>query len=166
MKETARTFAVTAHGDQAYGNDPYVVHLDAVAQLASSFGDAAAVVAYLHDVVEDTEVSLADIAAQFGTFVSDCVAILTDEPGENRHLRKTKTYQKMAEVRGDRELALIVKACDRLANVQACVAQQAMNRLAIYKNEHDLFRSSVYRQGLCDDLWRELETIMALLDLP
>jgi len=46
----------------------YVVHLDAVAEIVQQYGEPAVVIAYLHDVVEDTSVSLLDIEKEFGRF--------------------------------------------------------------------------------------------------
>ncbi len=122
MHNAARLFAIAVHGDQKYGDDPYSKHLDAVATLAAPFGAQAITVAYLHDAVEDTSATLATIEAQFDAFIATCVGLLTDEPGATRKERKAKTYAKMASVTGPTELALIVKAADRLANVRACVA--------------------------------------------
>ena len=34
----ARSFAIAAHGDQTYGDEPYVFHLDAVVELLAPFG--------------------------------------------------------------------------------------------------------------------------------
>mgnify|MGYP000024944606 FL=1 len=157
----AREFAILHHGDQQYGVHPYSVHLDAVASITSAYGESAEVVAYLHDVVEDTQVSTADIESIFGSLIADCVAILTDEPGENRKERKVKTYQKMAAVTGKAELALLVKTADRLANVRACILGKNQRLLDIYKSEHKVFCQSVYREGLCEPLWVELNEIMA-----
>ena len=147
----ARAFAVRAHGDQTYGDAPYVVHLDAVAAIAAPFGETAEVVAFLHDVVEDTDVPLTEIEAEFGALVAQCVAILTDEDGADRAERKRKTYAKMARVEGELELALIVKAADRLANVR----QGEKNEM--YRREHPTFTDTVHRKGLCDEIWKELD---------
>ncbi len=160
MKQQAREFAIEHHGEQRYGSHPYAVHLDAVANIAEPFGETAVTVAYLHDVVEDTEVSLEQLEAMFGSLVARCVAILTDEPGDSRKQRKAKTYQKMSQVSGETELALVVKVCDRLANVKACVADNNDRLLKIYQQEQTVFKSSVYRNGLCDGLWHELEVAL------
>ena len=157
----ARELALEAHGDQRYGSRPYHVHLDAVAELVREHGEEAQVVAYLHDVVEDTPVELGAIAEEFGQRVADCVAILTDPPGGSREERKRTTYSRMARVSGDLELALIVKAADRLANLRACVADGNDELLAVYKEEHATFRESAYREDLCWDLWPEMEEICA-----
>jgi len=160
MKEKAREFAVERHGEQKYGDLPYFVHLDEVAEIASKYGDKAITVAYLHDVVEDTETELEEIENEFDSFTSKCVAVLTDERGANRKERKAKTYDKMAKVGGELELALLVKAADRLANLRACVAQDNTSLLSMYKNEHPTFKSSVYRSNLCETLWKEIEAIV------
>lgn len=160
MIDTARQFAIEAHGDQQYGTRPYHVHLDAVAELAAEYGETAQVVAYLHDVVEDTPVGLDAIEERFGKLVADCVAILTDEPGDDRATRKRKTYAKMAEVSGELELALIVKAADRLANLLACVADANTEKLAVYKGEHSAFEEAAYRRDLCFSLWYQMDKVV------
>ena len=157
----AREFALEAHGDQRYGSRPYHVHLDAVTELAREYGEEAQVVAYLHDVVEDTSAQLDAIEKSFGRKIAECVSILTDEPGDSRKERKRKTYARMARVSGDLELALIVKAADRLANMRACVADGKDRLLGVYKQEHASFRAAAYREDLCWKLWRELDEICA-----
>ncbi len=157
----AREFAILHHGDQRYGAHSYSVHLDAVASIASKYGERAEVIAYLHDVVEDTQVNIAEIEKEFGSLVAYCVAILTDKPGETRKEHKTKTYQKMAAVKGETELALIVKTADRLANVKACLMDKNQRLLDVYTSEHAVFSKSVYRKGLCDPLWVELNNLLA-----
>jgi len=159
MKNKAREFAINAHGDQKYGEFPYSVHLDEVAMIASDYGEQAEVVAFLHDVVEDTETTPEEIEAIFGSLVARCVSILSDEPGETRKIRKAATYRKMDKVTGEEELALLVKAADRLANMRACIRIQDLNFLAKYQAEHPAFHKAVYRPGLCENIWREIEHI-------
>ncbi len=160
MINKARQFALLHHGDQQYGDHPYIVHLGAVAALVEAYGDTAVVIAYLHDVVEDTGVTMAAVEVEFGSFVASCVGILTDEVGADRKERKSRTYAKMAGVSGELDLALVVKAADRLANVRACVADKNVRLLGVYRGEHEVFTRSVYRQGLCDELWDELDSLI------
>lgn len=158
---SARAFAVAAHGAQQYGSHPYSYHLDAVAALVEPYGDEAVAVAYLHDTVEDTAASLAEIEQRFGPHVAACVALLTDEPGASRKERKAKTYAKLAAAQEALELALLVKAADRLANVRACLADHRLDLLQIYRSEQAAFRTAAWRPHLCQPLWAELDALLA-----
>ncbi len=135
--------------------------MDAVAKLAEPYGEDARVVAYLHDVVEDTETTAESIGTLFGPRIAACVGLLTDEPGANRKERKAKTYAKLAEVSGPNELALIVKAADRLANVRACLADKKKGLWELYRSEHTVFRKAAFRAGDCDPLWNELDRLLS-----
>lgn len=106
----ARAYALSMHGAQMYGPHPYSHHLDAVAATLAPYGLTAQVIGYLHDVVEDTGATIAEVPSRFGDEVAACVALLTDEPGANRKERKSKTYAKLAKVAGSEELALVVKS--------------------------------------------------------
>lgn len=161
MTADARTFAATAHGAQTYGSAPYVVHLDAVAALVPDEPDLRAV-AYLHDVLEDTDVHKDTLAARFGTLVAEAVALVTDPDAPNRSARKAKLHARLAALGVDDPvavLALHVKVADRLANVRCC-AESGDRRLAMYRQEHEEFRPAAYRAGLCDALWNELDALL------
>ena len=158
----ARAFSLAAHGEQRYGDQPYSVHIDAVAALAATAapaGHAAQVIAYLHDVAEDTAVALTDIAANFGPDVAACVALLTDGQG-TRAERKAASHRKLAATPDAYRIALLVKTADRLANVRACVAADRRDKLAIYAAEHNAFRHAAHRAGLRDALWSELDELL------
>lgn len=157
----AREFAVAAHGDQKYGTEPYSVHLDAVAAIAAPYGDEAKVCAYLHDVVEDTDVPLEAIRERFGDLIAKCVDLLTDEPGLNRKERKARTNAKLKAVPEELQAALLVKCADRLANLRASAASSDPGKLAMYRKEHPAFRDAAFRPGLCDELWHEMDEILA-----
>ena len=161
MQQEARSFAIAAHGDQRYGDHPYSYHLDQVARLVEPYGADALAIAYLHDTVEDTSVTVSEIESLFGPKVAACVALLTDESGANRKERKAKTYAKLAAVTGINETALLVKTADRLANVRACVQDGKTSLWQLYQSEQAAFRAAVYRPGLCDPFWSELDLLLA-----
>jgi guanosine-3',5'-bis(diphosphate) 3'-pyrophosphohydrolase len=160
MVEQALEFALKWHGDQKYGEHPYVYHLHQVAQLLKGYGELAQAIAYLHDVVEDTEASIDQLQNEFGPLVASCVSILTDEPGATRQERKAKTYQKMAQVEGELELALVVKAADRLANMKSCIRNNYLPLLETYRKEFPTFHASAYRPQMCDDIWTEMQSLV------
>lgn len=159
--ELARAFALAAHGDQMYGDRPYSAHLDAVAALLAPFGESAQVVGYLHDVAEDTPVTLGEIRAAFGDLAAECVALVTDPPDSTRRERKLASHAKLAAVPADSPLALalVVKAADRLANLRASAPGGAGSKFDMYRREHAEFRAAAYRPGLCDGLWAEIDAL-------
>lgn len=154
----AREFAIRAHGEQKYGDHQYVYHLDKVAKLVAPFGQEAVTLAYLHDVVEDTDIDLLDIANIFGEQQAMLVGLVTDEPGTNRKERKRKTNQKLARVDENSPFAtaLIVKVGDRLANVRESFKTGNKSKQLMYATEHVEFRKATYRQNLCESLWEQL----------
>nr|WP_086937928.1 HD domain-containing protein [Thaumasiovibrio occultus] len=158
----ARTLARTRHAGQQYGTYPYSYHLDAVADLATPFGTEAMIVAQLHDLIEDTDSSIDEIAADFGFTIADAVLYLTDTPFGERTQRKQEANARLKSLTVFEEsgrLALIVKACDRLANVRAS-KQLDPQRLQRYRDEHLEFRRACYRQGLCEAVWWELDNLI------
>lgn len=150
----ARWFAAGAHGDQRYGDARYIKHLDDVAEIVKPYGASAQVLAYLHDVIEDTHIDYLTVRDYFGVDVAEKVRLLTDEGGPNRKSRKEATNAKLRGVGAEHQLALIVKAADRLANVRAG------GKNDMYRKEHTDFGQAVYRHGLCDPIWEELNQIL------
>ena len=108
--EKARKTASIAHGAQMRrcGSEPYFNHPQRVAKAVEELGlsTAAIAAAYLHDVVEDTSVTLAEIRLQFGDRVAELVDLLSkrkDEDGD-------EAIQRLVESK-DKE-ALWIKLCD------------------------------------------------------
>lgn len=163
---SAREFAVRAHGDQRYGDRPYAVHLAAVAAIIGELVDdgdpVLEAVAWLHDVLEDTPVEPEELRQRFGDAVTVAVDLVSDPPGKTRKIRKVALHSRLAktdpEERGGRA-ALIVKAADRLANARAS-QENSPRKLRLYRSEHSEFRAAVFRVGLCDRVWAELDVIL------
>lgn len=151
------------HGEQRYGRFPYVVHLNDVAKICEPFGETAEVIAYLHDALEDTELTGQQVEDVFGSFVRLAVEALTDPPGLNRKERKAASYAKLGaiEVTSPLSLALVVKAADRLANVRACVHDKNERLLQMYRDEHEAFTKAVLRVGLNEALVDEVGELLA-----
>ena len=102
----ARVYATAAHAAvgqmRKYTDEPYIVHPIRVGDIVDKFGgtDEMISAAYLHDVVEDTGVSIEDILDMFGSVVAVIVDGLTDvskpEDG-NRAVRKAMDRQHSAD---------------------------------------------------------------------
>lgn len=184
---SAREFAIKAHGGQKYGKEPdappYHFHLDQVARLVTAALQgppwshwlsgwtyeqmaAALAVAYLHDVVEDTDTTVEEVKVAFGSEVAEAVALLTDEPGKNRKERKAKTYAKLAKASTNTAglVARIVKTADRLANVHHSKLKDNTGLFKMYQKEHAAFRQAVYLSGLCDALHVTLDEALGVAD--
>ena len=118
----ARVYATAAHAAvgqrRKYTDQPYIVHPIRVAEIADLYGgtDDMISAAYLHDVVEDTAVSIDDIEDMFGPAVALIVDGLTDvskpEDG-NRAVRKAKDRAHSAEASYE---AQFVKCADIIDN--------------------------------------------------
>jgi len=101
----ARAYAMHAHQRidhrRKYTGQPYEVHLKAVHQLVSTVSDdpETLAAAWLHDIVEDTTVTIGDVRREFGEQIARLVGELTDvsRPGDgNRAARKAIDRQHLA----------------------------------------------------------------------
>lgn len=108
--------AVRAHGEQRYGDRPYVDHLSAVVAVLNDydFGSDYVAAGWLHDVLEDTSVTETDIRVAFGERVAKLVEAVTG--GGDRATHVSSIYGKIAAYPD----AAVVKLADRIANVEAC----------------------------------------------
>lgn len=125
--QKAIDFAKKAHDGQyrKYTGEPYIKHPLEVASLlvqhSPEADEDAIAAAILHDVVEDTSVSLYEIKATFGLIVGNLVEELTDvsrpEDG-NRKIRKEidRQHTAKASFRGQ-----TIKLCDMISNTSSIV---------------------------------------------
>ncbi len=119
----ARRYAERAHNAidhrRKYSGRPYTEHLERVAaRVAEVTGDAEAVAAaWLHDVVEDTPSTHADIEREFGPRVAALVHALTDVDKSfgNRAQRKAADRARLADAPA---LAQTVKLADVMDNAE------------------------------------------------
>ena len=118
--QRALAFATLAHGDQKrkYTGEPYIVHPIEVMEIVKSVphDDAMLAAALLHDVVEDTDVTIEEIESAFGPDVAELVGFLTDvskpEDG-NRKFRKGLDREHSAKAPAR---AQTVKLADLISN--------------------------------------------------
>lgn len=121
--EAAFRVAADAHRSQQRDDGrPYITHPVRVARVLLeewSHGDLSLIqAALLHDVVEDTEISLAQIEEHFGAPVALLVDHLTKPPrgeGEEKSARDARYYERLG---GGPAAAKLVKLADRLDNVR------------------------------------------------
>jgi RelA/SpoT family (p)ppGpp synthetase len=133
--------------------EPYISHPVAVAQeLADMRLDAQAIeAAILHDVVEDTHVTIADIEEQFGAYVAllvDGVSKLDQIEFHSRAEAQAESFRKMmlAMIEGIR--VILVKLADRLHNMQTLGAMPAEKKARIAKETLDIYAPIANRLGI------------------
>lgn len=123
----AREFATKAHGainqKRHYTNEPYIQHPEAVAQLVGSVPHTPAMkaAAWLHDVVEDTGVTLLEIRSHFGMEVELLVDFLTDQskPSDgNRAKRKAIDREHIARAPREAKTIKLADLIDNARNIQ------------------------------------------------
>lgn len=140
-KEKAFLIVEKAHNNQSYAIYPYTYHIKEVIKIAEDLGceESIIVAATLHDVIEDTDISYNDIKKEFGEEVAEIVYCVTDELGRNRKERKEKTYPK---IRSNWK-AVIVKICDRIANVEYSKSSNN-GKFEMYKKEQKQFMKELH----------------------
>ena len=138
MLDRVLEFATAAHGDQKrkYTEDPYINHPIAVAEIVKTVPHTQEMVAaaLLHDVVEDTHVTLDQIRDAFGDEVAELVSWLTDvsrpEDG-NRRTRKELDRLHTANAPAD---AQTIKLADLIHNT-ASIEKHDPGFYKVYRQE-------------------------------
>lgn len=120
LVDRAIGFAARAHEGQRRktGNVPFIAHPVGVAMILQDMGCDECVIAagLLHDTVEDTAVTLAEIRQEFGDSVADIVAGCTEPPKKSVRweVRKMHTIQTLREAPIEVKL---VAAADKYHNL-------------------------------------------------
>jgi (p)ppGpp synthase/HD superfamily hydrolase len=117
----ALEMAEAAHAGQTRngsGGMAYIHHPVAVAELLAQhgFGEQTIAAALLHDVVEDSEASVEDVAASFGELVARLVAALTEDESIEPFERRKEEHRRQVEAAGGDAPAIY--AADKLSNVR------------------------------------------------
>lgn len=163
-----REWATFAHQDQKYGDKPYIHHLEEVhgiigieheTDLLSFDAIQRARICFLHDVIEDTDVTVELLQRCFGKHVARQVDLISDKPGVNRKARKAALYDVLNFLGPNDYDALLVKAADRLANIRASHAGNP-GLLKMYREEHPQFVDAVHRHGLLTNAWVEMAELL------
>ncbi len=169
LLDRAIIFAVKAHaGTERRGKGyPYIVHpLEAVEIVATMTADQELLAAAaLHDTVEDTEVTVDQIRAEFGERIAALVADESDtfEAGvpeeDSWHSRKRAAIERLARASHD---AKIVALGDKLSNMRAIARDYAVKGDELWNIFHakDPKDHEWHYRGLADSL-RELEDTFA-----
>ena len=154
----AINWAKSAHLEQKYNKLPYFIHLESVAKMVALIDpenfDAIAG-AYLHDIVEDTHITLAELKIYFDDSIVEIVDLCTDPVAKNRKEKKKLFYARIAQT--DNTSARLVKLCDRADNVINNRITGNYEHLKMYAGEHSEFRKAVYRD---DEMLQPIQNML------
>lgn len=150
----AYEFGAAAHdGQKRKSGEAYISHPVAVAQeLADMHLDSQAITAaILHDVVEDTEASLAQIEEKFGPEVAglvDGVSKLDQIQFRSRAEAQAESFRKMMLAMIEDIRVILVKLADRLHNMQTLDAMPADKKARIARETLDIYAPIANRLGI------------------
>jgi (p)ppGpp synthase/HD superfamily hydrolase len=140
--------------------EPYVNHLSDVARLlaeATKGEDIAVVIAgLLHDTIEDTETTFAELAKEFGPEVAELVSEVTDDKtlpkAERKRLQEETASQKSARAR-------MIKLADKTSNLHSMIASPPKDWSSQRKREYIEWAGRVVEgcRGVSPYLEREFE---------
>jgi GTP pyrophosphokinase/guanosine-3',5'-bis(diphosphate) 3'-pyrophosphohydrolase len=160
----AYRFGDAAHqGQKRLSGEPYITHPLAVAgALAEWHMDAQAVIAaLLHDVMEDTVVTKAEIAERFGKSVADLVdglSKLDKIEFQSYEEAQAENFRKMLMAMARDLRVVLIKLADRLHNLQTMSAVRADKRRRIAHETLEIYAPIANRLGL-NKLFRQLQDL-------
>src|SRR3990170_8367328 len=162
--ETAYHFSEAAHhGQFRDSGDPYISHPLAVANILAKLhlDSQALTAALLHDVMEDTSVSKAEISRKFGKPVAelvDGVSKLDRIEFETLEEAQAENFRKMLLAMARDVRVILIKLADRLHNMRTLDAVPAEKRHRIARETLEIYAPIANRLGL-DSLYREIQEL-------
>ena len=123
--------------------------------------DTTLAAALLHDAVEDTEVSVADVERQFGTEIAtivDGVTKLDRLRFDSKEEQQAATMRKMLVAMAKDLRVLIIKLADRLHNMRTLAALAADKQARIAQETLDIYAPLAHRLGMAE-LKQQLEDL-------
>lgn len=165
----AYVYSVQAHGKQLrHSGDPYYAHPIEVAGIVASLHlDIATVcTALLHDVLEDTDATVEELAEEFTSEIAELVDGVTklgqvemSRPNLSRERAQAENFQKFILAVSKDVRVLLVKLCDRLHNMRTLQYHpKQASRERIARETLEIFAPLARRIGI-DKVCSELEEL-------
>jgi GTP pyrophosphokinase len=147
--------AVDAHKDQRRkSGEPYIMHPIAVAQIVADqigLGATSIAAALLHDVVEDTSLTLDDIELMFGKEVAKIVDGLTKISKLSKDKRvsvQAENFKKMLLTMNDDVRVILIKIADRLHNMMTLEFMPEEKQVRIASETLYIYAPLAHRVGM------------------
>ena len=146
--------ALEAHKEmRRKSGEPYIYHPIAVAQIVTEeigLGPTSVVAALLHDVVEDTDMTIGDIERLFGKKVAVIIDGLTKISGVFDHSSslQAENFRKMLLTLSDDVRVILIKLADRLHNMRTLDSMLREKQMKIASETAYLYAPLAHRLGL------------------
>lgn len=139
----AKLLAEEKHFNQRYGTRPYMFHIQSVVDtlpflsefIPTAYFHQAQIIAYLHDILEDTDVGETYIYNNFGSDVVVAVKLLTKKPSETRD----DYIQRL--IASQNTMAIIVKIADTMTNLKQSLESGNIKFINRYTKQLDKLMS-------------------------
>ncbi len=140
-------------GEKRASGEPFFYHPVEVARIMLTelpLDGVSVAAALLHDVIEDSEYTYEDLAAELGGEVADIVEGLTKISGImiNREITQAEGFRKMLLSVVKDVRVILIKFCDRLHNMRTLDALPEHRRLKIALETRDIYAPLAHRFGL------------------
>lgn len=146
--------ATDAHKEvRRRSGDPYIIHPIEVAKIVAGeigLGTKSVVCALLHDVVEDTEISLGTIEKNFGKKIASIIDGLTKISNvfDEKSSLQAENFRKMLLTLSDDVRVILIKLADRLHNMRTLDAMPQHKQIKIAGETLFLYAPLAHRLGL------------------
>ncbi|MCC6815730.1 MAG: bifunctional (p)ppGpp synthetase/guanosine-3',5'-bis(diphosphate) 3'-pyrophosphohydrolase [Saprospiraceae bacterium] len=146
-------FALKAHGSQRRkSGEPYITHPLEVARICFEefgLGFKSVIGALLHDVVEDTPVTIDQVRTEFGDKIGQIVDGLTKLDGlYNVESPQAENFKKVLSTLVDDVRVILIKMADRLHNLRTIDAMSKHKQLRIAAETSFIYAPLAHRLGL------------------
>ena len=161
--EEAKMISFFVHKNQVYDIYPYEKHIVDVVNILKEHGYSGddIISGYLHDSIEDGNLTYSKIKKVFGYNVAEIVLACTDPSDvRNRKEKKERVINKIIQY----PKAKPTKLADRIANLEHGIRMGNLNKSKMYFEEHSEFNSKLFVENEHSSLWIRLEKSIITLE--
>ena len=162
--ERAFVFAARHHGgQQRKSGEDFITHPVGVAKICAGLGldTETLCAALLHDTVEDTSASIAEVTKEYGETVASLVDGVTKLEGitfQSRDDQQAENYRKMIVAMAQDVRVILIKLADRLHNMRTIGAMSKPKQIEKARETLEIFAPLAHRLGIHAIKW-ELEDL-------